>query len=122
MRLAATGLALLVLAGCGGGSPPSATTQQRLPRTLAQAWAQQADAIARTAAASDGCRAQQLAAGLRDDVIAAVGSVPARYRTTLLAAVNDLADRIACVPAAQTKPKPPKPPDHKPPGHGKHGK
>ena len=119
---------LLVLgaAACGGsGGQATTTSTPKLPRTLAQGWAQRAEAVASAVGAGDGCRAQQLAGSLRDDVIAAQGRVPARLRTTLLSSVNRLADEITCTPPVQTvtrapKPKPhPKPPKHDH-GHG-HG-
>jgi hypothetical protein len=101
-----------------------------LPRSLARAWASRADAIAAAAAAGHGCRAQSLAGALRDDVVNADTRVPAAYRTTLLVSVNQLADRIVCVPPTKTVTTPahppppqqhdnhPKPPKHDHPGPG----
>ncbi len=134
MRRVAALLALLpALAACGGSSGPP--PGPRLPRTLAQTWARQAHAIASAAAAGDGCRAQQLAGSLRDEVIADQGRVPTPLRAPLLGSVNDLADRIACAPPPATLPaappaappgkakpaKPPKPPHGKGKGNGGDG-
>jgi hypothetical protein len=104
-------------AGCGGSHRTTAsTTAAKLPRSLAQAWATRADAIAAAASAGHGCVAQTLADSLREDVVTADARVPAAYRTTLLVSVNQLADRITCVPqtttAAGPAHNPPKPPQH----------
>jgi hypothetical protein len=125
-------LAAAALAGgCGSASPPrSAPKPPRLPRTLAQSWAQQADAVASALAAGDGCTAQTRANALQQQVIAALNEhrVPAPLRETLSSGVNDLAGSITCTPPAPTPPeKPPKehgkdhPHDHGK-GHDKHGK
>jgi hypothetical protein len=105
-----------------------------VPRALASEWEARASAIANAAAAGDDCHALQLAASLRDDVIAKESQLPARLQAPLLAGVNALADRIVCqeppqtVTVAPTKPKPPKPPEpphkhdhHHGPGGDKHG-
>jgi hypothetical protein len=125
-------LLLLGAAACGGGGAQTTTVSApQVPRGLAQDWAQRSEAVASAVGAGDGCRAQQLAGSLRDDVIAAQGRVPARLRTTLLSSVNRLADEITCTPPVQTvtqqaskpKPKPrhePKPPKHDH-GHKGHG-
>jgi hypothetical protein len=120
-------------AGCGGSRHPTDTTAAKLPRSLAQAWASRADSIAAAAAAGHSCQAQSLAGSLRDDVVSADTRVPAAYRTTLLVSVNQLADRIVCVPPTKTvtmpaQPAPPgqqqqhgdhpKPPKHDHPGQG----
>jgi hypothetical protein len=117
-------------AGCGGSRHATEPAAGKLPRSLAQDWASRADAIAAAAAAGRGCQAQTLADSLRDDVVGADARVPAAYRATLLVSVNQLADRIACVPPTKTAgppakqpPRPPhhddhpKPPEHKPKGH-----
>ncbi|HLX31683.1 MAG TPA: hypothetical protein VKR79_02820 [Gaiellaceae bacterium] len=118
----ALALVLLALAACGGsprqGSPG-------LPRSLAQTWATQADAIAAAAQTGDGCHARQLANALGQQVAANIDRIPARFRTPLLGAVATLAGRITCTPTPP-HPKPtgpkkgPKPPKHGPgpPGHG----
>ena len=103
-------------AGCGGSQHAIETPSVTLPRSLAQTWASRADAIAAAASAGQGCRAQSLAASLRDEVVSADARVPAAYRTTLLVSVNRLADRIVCVPptktvTAQAQP-PPRPAQH----------
>jgi hypothetical protein len=110
----------LVVAGCGGGGDTAATTPApKLPRSLAQAWAQQADQISAALAAGDGCTAQTQAAALRTQVTEAVSErkVARRFVEPLVGAVSNLPDRIACTPPAP-------PPDTKhdrPHGHGKHG-
>ena len=120
-------LAVVFLAvGCGGSRPAAATTPAaKLPRVLARAWAARADAIAAAAYAGDGCRAEALAASLRDDVVSAVGHVPAAFRTILLVSVNGLANRIACTPPPKTVTAPPatlqQPPhDHEHPAPHQH--
>ena len=121
--------AALLTAGaawCGGSRHATGPSAGKLPRSLAQAWASRADAIAVAAAAGRGCQAQTLADSLRDDVVGADARVPAAYRSTLLVSVNQLADRIACAPPTKTVTAPAKPPpgpghhdDHrKPPEHG----
>jgi hypothetical protein len=117
-------LAVLALAGCGGTHEQAAPPKPpHLPRALARSWAAQADAVAQSLAAGDGCGAQQRANQLRDEVVQAVNGhrIPARLQETLTAAVNDLPARITCNPAPPTpQPQPPPPHDH---GHGKdHGK
>ena len=110
----------LVVAGCGGGADTAATAPPtKLPRSLAQAWAQQADQIGAALAAGDGCTAQTQAAALRTQVTAAVSErkVARRFVEPLLGVVSNLPDRITCTPPAQ-------PSDTKhdrPHGHGKHG-
>ena len=95
----------LTLAGCGGTPSRQATPPPpHLPRALAQTWAQQADGVASALAAGDGCTAQQLAGALRTEVVQALNQrlVPQAFQEQLLATVNDLPARIACVPE-QTK-------------------
>lgn len=118
-------LALLAV-GCGASSRPDRAAAGGVPRSLAGEWEARASAVADAAAAGDDCRALQLAASLRDDVIAKESQVPSRLRPPLLAGVNALADRIVCQVPPQTKTlppqKPPKPPEHKPPHkHDHHG-
>jgi hypothetical protein len=106
------GLAVLALAGCGGGAskPPPAAKPPRLPRALAHQWASESSAIAQALADSDGCTALAHANALRADVDQAAGEIPARLRATLQPTVDALPGRITCNPA------PPPPPTH---GHGK---
>jgi hypothetical protein len=110
--------------GCGGSRPPVATTTAlTLPRRLAQVWASRADAIAAAAAAGRGCQARTLADSLRDEVVSAGARVPAAFRTTLLASVSQLADRITCTPQSAAGTTPATSHQQKPPkGHGHHGK
>ena len=124
-------LLMVVVAGCGGAAPHSSGALG-VPRALAQEWEGRAAAIATAAAAGNSCRAQHLAASLRDVVVTSQSRVPRHLRAALLAGVNSLADRTACtrivtVPVQPKGPapghgkgsKPPKP--HGPPGHDKHG-
>jgi hypothetical protein len=119
---------VLVLAGCGGAHQAQ-PRRPHLPRALATTWRAQANSIAAALAARDGCTAQAHAIALRMSVIDAVntGRVSPRFQETLLAAVNDLPDRIGCTPPAPTPtpaPTPaPSPHDHPHPPHGHgHGK
>lgn len=89
-----------------------------MPRALASEWEARASAIADAAAAGDDCHALQLAASLRDDVIAKESQVPVRLQSPLLAGVNALADRIVCRVPPQTVTVPPKKPlEHPKPPH-----
>jgi hypothetical protein len=98
-RIAAVAV-VLTLAGCGGTVERAKPKQPRLPRDLAQTWAQQSDAVASALASGDGCTAQQLAVSLNSQFIAAVNErrVPPRLQEPLGAALNDLQSRITCVP------------------------
>jgi hypothetical protein len=98
-RIAALAL-VLTLAGCGSTVERAKPKQPRLPRDLAQTWAQQSDAVASALASGDGCTAQQLAASLNSQFIAAVNQrrVPPRLQEELGSALNDLQSRIACTP------------------------
>lgn len=112
-----------VLAGCAGSAHPRATAKPpRLPRALAHSWASQANAVAQSLAAGDGCSALAQATALQTEVDRAVSArrVPLRLRATLLAAVDGLPGRITCNPTP-----PPEPPKHekkheKPPKHDHH--
>jgi hypothetical protein len=106
----------LALAGCGGAAKQAAPKPPHLPRALAQAWAQQADGVARALAAGESCTAQQLAGTLHAEVVQAVNArqIPRTFEASLLATANDLTGRITCTPPPQGKPKH----GHK---HGKHG-
>ena len=91
------------IAGCGGTHDASNTKPPpKLPRALAQSWAQQADSVAAALAAGDGCTARQRANALRTDVVQAANAhrVPRRYLEPLVGTANDLAVRIACTPPA----------------------
>lgn len=120
--LSGAALLAVLLAGCGGGAPRD-STRHGVPRALARDWEGRASAIADAAEAGNSCRAQSLAASLRDDVVTSQSRVPRRLRSALLTGVNSLADRTTCrhvvtVQAPPTKPGPkePKPkPEHKPP-------
>jgi hypothetical protein len=123
--VSAVALTALLVAGCGGSSrPPDRTAVHGVPRALASEWEARAVEVANAAAAGDSCRASQLAASLRDEVIANQSHVPSRLQSPLLAGVNALADRIVCRPPTNTVTAPPaSPPEHKPhDDHGKHHK
>jgi hypothetical protein len=96
-------LVALGVAGCGGAqqaAPPKPVP--KLPRALAQSWAQQADDVAAAVDAGDGCTALQRAVTLRTQVVDAVNAhrVPRRYLEPLVSTANDLAGRITCTPPA----------------------
>jgi hypothetical protein len=117
-RLAALAvLAALAFSGCGSATKHAAPAPPRLPRTLAQTWAQQADGVAAALAAGDGCTAQQLAGTLRAEVVQAVNErqIPHAFQAQLVATSNDLPGRIACTPA------PPPDKHSKKPKHRDHG-
>ena len=117
-------VALIVIGaatGCGGNAKHAAThAPPKLPHALAQSWARQADAISADIASGNGCLAQTRAVALRTQVVSAVNGrrIARRYLEPLLAAVNDLPDRITCAPPA------PPPPTNSKPGkaHKHHGK
>jgi hypothetical protein len=111
-----TASSALLLAGCGDAhkaSPP-----QRPPRIPAGVAARLAAEADRVAALTPGtCEARDAAIRFRNDVIASIGRVPARYQEPLTSAANSLAARLAtCV---EPKPEPEK--KHQP-HHGHHGK
>ena len=122
MRRGALLLAVLALAGCGGrAAAPPPKPPPKLPAALARFWASEAQTVASSLAAGDGCTAKQAAMLLRTSVVQAIDArrVPARYQETLLATVNALPQRIGCAPP---------PADQAPPpghghghGHDKHG-
>jgi hypothetical protein len=119
MRTRTIFAALLVFgaAGCGGGHQAApAKPPPKLPRTLAQSWAQQADGVAAAIDSGDGCTALQRASALRTQVVDAVNAhqVPRRYLEPLVSTANDLAGRITCNPPVVTT-------DNKPGKHHKHG-
>jgi hypothetical protein len=107
VRAVAIALVALAAAGCGGSAKPAAApAPPKLPRTLAQSWAQQADAIAASLAAGDGCTAEVRAVALRTQVVQAVNErrIARRYLEPLVSTVNDLPGRISCAVApAMTK-------------------
>jgi hypothetical protein len=99
----------LLLAGCGGDGRRSPPAPPRIPASVADRLAADADRVA----ATPGCAARVAAVELRGDVIAAISRVPARYQEQLTSATNDLVDRIP--PCAQPEEK-----KHEPGHHGKH--
>jgi hypothetical protein len=117
---------VVLLAGCGGSSDktaPPPPPPPRIPAGVASRLASEADRVAALTPGS--CEARDAAARFRTDVIASIGSVPARYQEPLTSAANSLATRTAaCVePKPKPEPKPERPKKHKPPhGHHGHGK
>ena len=108
-----TASSVLLLASCGGAhkaTPPP--PPPRIPADAAAKLADEADQVAAFAPGS--CEARDAAARFRNDVIAAIGRIPARYQEPLTSAANTLAERLAtCV-----EPKPPK--ARKPHNRGHH--
>ena len=92
-----TASSALLLAGCGDAhkaSPPP--RPPRIPAGVAARLAAEAD---RVAALTPGtCEARDAAVRFRNDVIASIGRVPARYQEPLSSAANSLAERLSsCV-------------------------
>jgi hypothetical protein len=108
-----TASSVLLLASCGGAhkaTPPP--PPPRIPADVAAKLAVEADRVAALAPGS--CEARDAAARFRNDVIASIGRVPARYQEPLASAANSLVERLAsCV-----EPKPPK--ARKPHNRGHH--
>ena len=108
-----TASSVLLLASCGGAhraAPPP--PPPRIPADVAAKLADEADQV--TALVPGSCEARDAAAHFRNDVIAAIGRIPARYREPLTSAANTLAERLAtCV-----EPKAPK--ARKPHNRGHH--
>jgi hypothetical protein len=88
----------IALSGCGSDEEPPGPPQ--LPPPVAQELAAASDAVAIAFEAGDACGARAAAEDLRSEAIAAINArrVPAVYHEELSAAVNDLVDRIECVP------------------------
>jgi hypothetical protein len=93
MRRASALLFVVFAAGCGGGAKHTAPP---LPRALAQAWAQRADAIA----VAVPCAAHRQADVLRTEVILAINrrKVPQDLLEPLTSKVNALAGHKPCTP------------------------
>lgn len=91
--------AAVFLAGCGSGAQRDAAPP-RLHRQLATALAERSAGVAQALDAGDTCKALRLAQDLRLQTIAAInaGRVPAPLQEPLQDRVNDLAERIQCLP------------------------
>jgi hypothetical protein len=122
-------LAVLALAGCGGGAPkPRAVAKPpRLSHALAHAWAAESSSVAQALAEGDGCTALAHAQTLQHEVDQSAGQIPRRLLARLKPMVDALPGRITCNPAPPPAPEPkPKPKHEKPPkhdhghGHGDH--
>jgi len=116
-------LAVLALAGCGGGAPkPRAVAKPpRLSHALAHAWAAESSSVAQALAEGDGCTALAHAQTLQHEVDQSAGQIPRRLLVRLKPMVDALPGRITCNPAPPPAPGPKheKPPKHDH-GHG-HG-
>jgi hypothetical protein len=90
----------LCLAGCGSDPERRPTPEPTLPHSLAVVLAQRSEAIATALDAGDGCAALTLARELQQRTIAAInaGRVDAALLEPLQGRVNELVDRIECVP------------------------
>jgi hypothetical protein len=95
--------ALLALAGCGGSSGES-TSSQGIPGSVAEALADRADAIADTYDGGDVCGAAQQADDLLGAVTRAVegGRIPAELQGSLIETAQKLQDDINCPPPTTT--------------------
>src|SRR4051794_41874655 len=103
-----TASSVLLLAGCGDGHKQQAAPPKlpKIPSGVASRLAAEADQVGALTPGS--CEARDAAARFRSDVIASIGSGPARYREPPTAAPNSPAGRLA--PRVQPKPEPqPKP-------------
>jgi hypothetical protein len=111
-----TASSALVLAGCAGGEHAEpAPKPPRIPATVAQQLATEAERVATLAPGT--CEARDAAAHFRLDVVASIARIPSRYREPLMSAANSLAERLAACVEPQ-----PVEPEHEN-GHGKkHGK
>jgi hypothetical protein len=109
---------VLLLAGCGGDSSakPKRPPTPKIPSALAQRLAAEADEIA----SLTGCDAYTAAVKFRDEVIANVPRIPARYQEPLTSAANDLTARVPDCAAPQPDEQP-KPHGHKKKPKKKHG-
>jgi hypothetical protein len=125
-----TASSVTLLAGCDDGQKQQSTPPKlpKIPSGVASRLAAEADQVAALTPGS--CEARDAAARFRSDVIASIGSVPARYQEPLTSAANSLAERLAsCVepqPHSEPNPKPEEPKHQKPPKphdhHHKHRK
>ena len=117
-RAALLVLAVLALAGCGGGAekPQAVAKPPRLPHNLAHAWALESDAVAQALAEGDGCTALAHAQALQNEVDQSAGQIPRRLLATLKPVVDALPGRITCNPAPPQAPEP-KPKHERPPKH-----
>jgi hypothetical protein len=104
-----TASSALLLAGCGGGSDNTftterTTTQERSGPPIAEAVAVQlavrSDDVARRLDAGDSCGAADAARKLRDDLTRLINgqAIPAVYLEDLSGAVNELQAQIRCEP------------------------
>jgi hypothetical protein len=92
-----TASSAVALAGCGGEHRAAPKPHPpRIPAGVASRLAAEADRVATLAPGS--CEARDAAARFRNDVIASIGRIPARYQEPLTSAANTLAERLAtCV-------------------------
>src|SRR4051794_36824958 len=115
-----TASSVLLLAGCGGQQQSAPPKLPKIPSGVASRLAAEADQVAALTPGS--CEARDAAARFRSDVIASIGSVPARYQEPLTSAANSLAERLASCVAPPPGSKPPHEKGHGKPKHHGHGK
>ena len=116
-----TASSVVLLAGCGGGHQQSAPPKlPKIPSGVASRLAAEADQVAALTPGS--CEARDAAARFRSDVVASIGSIPARYQEPLASAANSLAERLASCVAPEPARKPPHEKRHDKPKHHGHGK
>jgi hypothetical protein len=100
IRTVAVVMAAGIVAGCGSDAERPAPPAPKLPFEIARRLATDSDRVAAALDAADPCGALDAAQGLQRDAVEAInaGRVPAPFREELLSAVNDLVNRIECVP------------------------
>jgi hypothetical protein len=119
-RLLTVLLLTAAVAGCGGAKKPP---QPTLPVALAEQLAGRSDKVAAALDAGDPCRALKEARRLRDEMVAAVnaGRVPSPFQEQLGSSVQDLVQRIQCVPPQAKEDEDRRGGEHKGKGKGKKG-
>jgi len=103
LERAAALAAALCLTGCGGGDEREPPPRPKLSAALASSLAERSDAVAAALDAGNSCRAVEEAERLRDESIASVnsGRIPTPFQEPLLGRVNELVERIECVPPSE---------------------
>jgi hypothetical protein len=120
-RLLTVLLVTAAVAGCGGAKKPP--PEPKLPVAVAEQLAGRSDKVAAALDAGDACRALKEARRLRDETVAAVnaGRVPSPFQEQLGSSVQDLVQRIQCVPPHAEEDENRRGGEHKGKGKGKKG-